>query len=270
MKIEAVDFFWVSMPEVTTEADGSQDALVVRVAAGGLLGGGECEVSPRLSIAALVCPMSHGACRPVAASVLGYQVDTSADIARSAASIAYSSMDLLQASHAWSGIEMDVAIEPKATPCVCGSSERVKIGEDCQQRLDGIPPARFRVIITRRPRYACTACRESVMQAPAPPHLIEAGIATEELLAQIAVSKYADGLPLYRQQAIYARDRVELGRSLMAGWLGRNGFHLEPLADRILHHIRAGARIFADETPLPTLAPGTRQRQDRLVVGLRA
>ena len=71
MKIEAVDFFWVSMPEVTTEADGSQDALVVRVAAGGLLGWGECEASPRLSIAAFVCPMSHGACRPVAASVLG-------------------------------------------------------------------------------------------------------------------------------------------------------------------------------------------------------
>src|SRR6185437_12568136 len=88
MKIEAVDFFYVSMPEVTTDADGSQDALVVRVAAGGLVGWGECEASPLVSIAAFITPMSHGACRPVAATV------------------AYNSMDLLQAAHTWSGIEM--------------------------------------------------------------------------------------------------------------------------------------------------------------------
>ena len=106
MKIEAVDFFYVSMPEVTTDADGSQDALVVRVAAGGLVGWGECEASPLVSIAAFVCPMSHGACRPVAASVLGQTVEQPSDIARIAATIAYNSMDLLQAPHTWSGIEM--------------------------------------------------------------------------------------------------------------------------------------------------------------------
>ncbi len=106
MKIEAVDFFYVSMPEVTTDADGSQDALVVRVAAGGLTGWGECEASPLVSIAAFICPMSHGACRPVAASVLGQTVEQPADIARIAATIAYNSMDLLQAPHTWSGIEM--------------------------------------------------------------------------------------------------------------------------------------------------------------------
>ena len=106
MKIEAVEFFYVSMPEVTTDADGSQDALVVRVDAGGLTGWGECEASPLVSIAAFVCPMSHGACRPVAASVLGQNVDSPADIARIAAAIAYNSMDLLQAPHTWSGIEM--------------------------------------------------------------------------------------------------------------------------------------------------------------------
>jgi L-alanine-DL-glutamate epimerase-like enolase superfamily enzyme len=106
MKIEAVDFFYVSMPEVTTDADGSQDALVVRVSAGGLAGWGECEASPLVSIAAFVCPMSHGACRPVAASVLGQKVEGPADIARIAAAVAYNSMDLLQAAHTWSGIEM--------------------------------------------------------------------------------------------------------------------------------------------------------------------
>lgn len=106
MKIEAVDFFYVSMPEVTTEADGSQDALLVRVGAGGYLGWGECEASPLVSIAAFVTPMSHGACRPVSASVLGETVREPADIDRIAARVAYDSMDLLQAAHTWSGIEM--------------------------------------------------------------------------------------------------------------------------------------------------------------------
>ena len=106
MKIEAVDFFYVSMPEVTTDADGSQDALIVRVEAGGLVGWGECEASPLPSIAAFVTPMSHGGCRPVSASVLGQTIDSPQDIERMAAKLAYDSQDLLQAAHTWSGIEM--------------------------------------------------------------------------------------------------------------------------------------------------------------------
>ncbi|MGO4570558.1 mandelate racemase/muconate lactonizing enzyme family protein [Microvirga sp. 2TAF3] len=106
MKIEAVDFFYLSMPEVTTEADGSQDALLVRVAAGGHIGWGECEASPLVSIASFVCPMSHGVCRPVGASVLGQSIDVPQDIARIAAEVAYNSMDLLQAAHTFSGVEM--------------------------------------------------------------------------------------------------------------------------------------------------------------------
>ena len=105
MKIEAVDFFYLSMPEVTTEADGSQDALLVRVRAGGHVGWGECEASPLVSIAAFVCPMSHGACRPVGASVLGAPLNDPADIVRIAARVDYDSMDLLQAAHTLSGVE---------------------------------------------------------------------------------------------------------------------------------------------------------------------
>jgi L-alanine-DL-glutamate epimerase-like enolase superfamily enzyme len=106
MKIESVDFFYLSMPEVTTEGDGSQDALLVRVSAGNYVGWGECEASPLVSIAAFVCPMSHGACRPVGDSVLGQTLDGPADIARIAAQIEYDSMDLLQAPHTWSGVEI--------------------------------------------------------------------------------------------------------------------------------------------------------------------
>ena len=121
-------------------------------------------------------------------------------------------------------------------------------------------PAKFRVIVTRRPKYAYRN-RDGVIQAPAPPHIIESGIPTEALLAQIAVSKYADGLPLYRQEAIYARDQVELDRSLMAQWMGKVGFELQPLADYVLERIKQGERVFADETTLPTLAPGSGKTQ---------
>jgi len=106
MKIASVDFFYLSMPQVTTEGDGSQDALLVRVAAGKHVGWGECEASPLVSIAAFVCPMSHGACRPVGDSVLGENLESPADIARIAAQIERNSMDLLQAPHTWSGVEM--------------------------------------------------------------------------------------------------------------------------------------------------------------------
>ncbi|WNC94981.1 mandelate racemase/muconate lactonizing enzyme family protein [Paraburkholderia sp. FT54] len=106
MKVDSIDFFYVAMPEVTAAADGSQDALVVRVAAGGHVGWGECEAAPLPSIAAFVCPMSHGACRPVSASVLGQKLEGPDDIKRMAADVGYNSMDLLQATHTWSGIEM--------------------------------------------------------------------------------------------------------------------------------------------------------------------
>lgn len=106
MKIEAVDFYYVSMPVVTTEADGSQDALLVCVRGGGHEGWGECEAAPLPSIAAFVCPMSHGVCRPVGASILGQTLDGPDDIARMSKQVAYDSMDLLQAAHTMSGVEM--------------------------------------------------------------------------------------------------------------------------------------------------------------------
>jgi len=106
MSIEAIDFFYLSMPQVTDAGDGSQDALVVRVAADGHIGWGECEASPLVSIAAYVTPMSHGACKPVRDVVLGRKIDSADDIQRLAAAVELECMDLLQAAHTFSGIEM--------------------------------------------------------------------------------------------------------------------------------------------------------------------
>jgi len=148
---------------------------------------------------------------------------------------------------------VEVVIEPDDPPG-CEGLERIRIGEDVCERLD-VTPAQFRVIVTCRPKYVYKG-RDGVIQAPAPARIIASGIPTEALLAQIAVSKYADGLPLYRQQAIYARDGVLIERSQMAQWMGKVGFELEPLAAYALARIKQGERIFADETTLPTLAPG--------------
>ena len=149
---------------------------------------------------------------------------------------------------------VEVVLEPEVLPEHAGR-EKVLIGEDVSERLDVIP-ARFRVIVTRRPKYAFKEA-DGVIQALAPAHIIESGLPTEALLAQIAVSKYADGLPLFRQEGIYARDGVEIDRRLMAQWMGRVGFELEILASHVLGEILKGPRVFADETSLPTLAPGT-------------
>jgi transposase len=123
------------------------------------------------------------------------------------------------------------------------------------ERLDVIP-AKFRVIVTRRPKYAFKDAG-GVIRARAPANIIESGLPTEAVLAQIAVSKYADGLPLFRQEGIHARDGVEIDRRLMAQWMGRVGFKLEILASLVLGEILKGPRVCADETSLPTLAPGT-------------
>lgn len=106
MSIEAVDFFYLSMPVVEDIGDGSQDALVVRIVADGVEGWGECEASPLVSIAAFVTPMSHGACKPVRDVVLGQKLEDVSDIARMTAAVEMECMDLLQASHTFSGIEM--------------------------------------------------------------------------------------------------------------------------------------------------------------------
>lgn len=106
MRIDAVDLFYLSMPEVLDIGDGSQDALLVRVEAGGCVGWGECEASPLVSTAALVCPMSHSACKPVQASVLGQRLEGPGDIARISSLVRENSLDLLQAAHTLSGIDV--------------------------------------------------------------------------------------------------------------------------------------------------------------------
>lgn len=106
MKIDALDYFYLSMPEILDIGDGSQDTLLVRLEAGGHVGWGECEASPLVTLAAMVCPKSHGACWPVQDSVLGQRLESVEDIARIGDRVRANSLDMLQADHALSGIDI--------------------------------------------------------------------------------------------------------------------------------------------------------------------
>ena len=150
-------------------------------------------------------------------------------------------------------IETVVDIEHKTCPGCCGALHR--IGEDVAERLD-IVPAQLRVLVVRRPKYACRTCEETVVQAPAPARLIEGGLPTEATVAHVVVAKYADHLPLYRQAQIYARQGVNLDRSTLADWTGRAAWLLKPLHTRLLERLKASGKLFADETTAPVLDPG--------------
>jgi L-alanine-DL-glutamate epimerase-like enolase superfamily enzyme len=106
MKIESVDFFYLSMPEIHDIGDGSQDALLVRIRAGNFEGWGECEASPLTSIASYVCPMSHSACKPLKYSLEGRELNSPEDIYAISRSVHENSLDLLQANHTLSGIDI--------------------------------------------------------------------------------------------------------------------------------------------------------------------
>jgi transposase len=150
-------------------------------------------------------------------------------------------------------IELVVEPEDMACPC-CGGAMHV-IGEDCSERLDVIP-AQYQVIVTRRPKYACRSCEGAVVQAPAPPRLIEGGLPTEQLVADVVVRKYADHCPLYRQAQILERQGIEIDRATLAFWVGYASAELKPLWQQIREDLLGSARLFVDETRAPVLDPG--------------
>jgi transposase len=140
-----------------------------------------------------------------------------------------------------------------ATHCTCGQAFK-RIGEDVSEQLDCVP-AQFFVLRHIRGKYAC-ACCQTIQAAPMPAQMIDKGIPAAGLLAQVAIAKVDDHLPLYRQTEIYARSGVHIPRSSMAQWLGICGVRLGPLAAALKDFILGHDVLHADETPVALLAPG--------------
>lgn len=147
-----------------------------------------------------------------------------------------------------------VVLEP-TLDCRCGDpSCRTKIREDVTEVLERLP-SQMKVIRYVRPIWACRAC-QAIAQAPAPDLPIMKGYAGPGLISWIAISKYCDGLPLYRLSGMLAREGVEIERAVMADWMGHVAWWIDPIVELIASHIMGAGVIHADDTPIKVLAPG--------------
>ena len=147
--------------------------------------------------------------------------------------------------------------EPTTCTCDQCGGHLVHIGDHVSEKL-ACKPLEFFVRRDVYPQYACRSC-ETIVAEPVAPAIIDRGIATPELLAQVIVAKHVDHLPLYRQSAIYARSGIELSRTTLAEWIGACGVALQPLADRLQAKLKEAPVLHADETPVGMLDPGNGQ-----------
>ena len=146
--------------------------------------------------------------------------------------------------------------EPESTLCACGC-QLERIGEDVSEKLDYTPGV-FTVEQHVRGKWACRQC-ETLIQAPVPAQVIDKGIPTAGLLAHVMVAKFADHLPLYRQEKIFGRAGLIISRSTLAQWVGQTGVQLQPLVDALREAVLAQDVVHADETPVQMLAPGEKK-----------
>jgi transposase len=146
-------------------------------------------------------------------------------------------------------VEVDVAEADKT--CACGAA-KTRIGETVSEKLDYIP-ARLKVVVLARAKYACPRCHDGVVEAPAPPQAIEKSLATEGLLAQVVIAKYVDHLPLYRQALIFAREGLDLSRSTLCDWVADVAEALAPIGAQIRREIVAADYLQTDDTSVTIL-----------------
>ncbi|WP_404326443.1 IS66 family transposase [Cobetia sp. UIB-001] len=146
--------------------------------------------------------------------------------------------------------------DPENDHCRCGCQLR-RIGEEISEKLNYTPGV-FHVERHIRGKWVCDQC-ETLTQAPMPAQIIDKGIPTAGLLAQVLIAKYADHLPLYRQEQIFARAGVAIPRSTLAEWVGTCGVRLQPLIDALREVLLNEPVLHADETPVPMLAPGKKK-----------
>jgi transposase len=133
--------------------------------------------------------------------------------------------------------------------CPCCQQERACIGEETSEQLDYKPASLF-VVEHVRKKYACQHCQEHVTIAAKPEQPIAKGIPGPGLLAHVIVSKYADHLPLYRQQRILKRQGADVSRATMGAWMAAAGVLLTPLVELMTKEILQGKLINSDDTPV--------------------
>ena len=126
------------------------------------------------------------------------------------------------------------------------------IGADTSEQLD-IVPASVRVLVHKRLKYACPCCEQWVKTAPLSPQPLPKSQASPGLLAYVAVSKYADALPLNRQSKQFERIGVSLPRATLASWMVRSGELVTPLINLLRDELLGQAYLQMDETTVQVL-----------------
>jgi transposase len=137
--------------------------------------------------------------------------------------------------------------------CACGREKRV-IGEARSEKLNYVP-AVLEVVETVIPKYACPGCHDGVSMAAAPPQAFEKSLAAEGLLAHVVVSKYADHLPLHRQEVIFKRHGIDLPRSTLVGFVAQVAQVLEPIARELKRQVLQSDYLQTDDTSVVILDP---------------
>lgn len=143
-------------------------------------------------------------------------------------------------------------LAPAEKVCPHDGSTLVEIGRESSEQLEFVP-ATARVLVHVRPKYACPTCKTGVHTAPLPPQPIPKSLASPSLLAYVAISKYADALPLYRQEQILARLGIDLSRATLAAWMVRCGELVQPLVNRMREEILASGFVQCDESRFQVL-----------------
>ncbi len=141
---------------------------------------------------------------------------------------------------------------PEQLPCPDCGVIRTGIGEEVREQLEFVQ-ASLIVVEHVRPKYACKACQANVIIAERLPEPIEKGLPGPGLMAHVIVSKYADHLPLYRQEGIFRRHGVELSRQTMCDWMAVSAELLEPIVAEMHCEILKSRVIQTDDTPVPVL-----------------
>jgi len=133
----------------------------------------------------------------------------------------------------------------------CGQPKEI-FGQDVTEELE-VVPAKFFVKRYLRHKYACPHCQSHVSVGPLPPRPLDKGIPGPGFLAHLITGKYADALPLYRQQQIFRRHGLELSRSTLCGWVSYVAMLLGPIVAAGKLQIRASRKIHTDDTPITVL-----------------
>ncbi len=142
--------------------------------------------------------------------------------------------------------------------CSIDGTPLERIGEETSEQLEFIP-AQLRVLRHVRPKYACPRCRTGIRTAPMPPQPIPKSLASPTLLAHVAISKYGDGLPLYRQETMFRRIGIDLPRSSLANWMVKVGELVQPLINLLREDLLSSGFVQCDETRYQVLKePGKR------------